>query len=73
MFFQTFLYMFPFNVCEPPIVYRDTQIMDWKLVLLTIEYFDIMRVILLGISKVEYFTLMEIDFEPRELLKHRND
>jgi hypothetical protein len=47
--------------------------MDWKLVLLTIEYFDIMRVILLGISKVEYFTFMEIDFEPRELLKRRKD
>jgi hypothetical protein len=61
--------MFPFNVFEPPIVYRDTQVTDWKLTMLTTEYFDIMRDILLGFSKAEYFTFMEIDFEPRKLLK----
>jgi hypothetical protein len=59
-----FLYMFPFNICEPPIMYRDTQVTDWKLALLTTEYFGIMRGILLDLSKAEYYTFMKIDFEP---------
>ena len=59
---KTFLNLPPLNIPNLPKMYRNSQILNWKVTRITAKQLDVLIKVVLNISETEQFTLMIIDF-----------